>query len=90
MPKFVVEREVPNAGNLTDAEFQAIAQQSVEIIKGLGPGIQWLHSYVAANKIYCVYLAPDEATLLEHARRGNFPVNRISAVRRMIDPTTAE
>jgi Nickel responsive protein SCO4226-like len=90
VPKFVIEREIPNADSLTDAEFQAIAQKSVAVLKSMGPEIQWLHSYVSANKIYCVYLAPDEATVREHAKRGNFPANRISAVRRMIDPTTAE
>jgi hypothetical protein len=90
MPKFVIEREIPNAGSLTDAELHSIAQKSVEVLKGMGPEIQWLHSYVSANKIYCVYLAPDEASIREHAKRGNFPANRISAVRHMIDPTTAE
>jgi hypothetical protein len=90
MPKFVIEREIPNVGSLTDSEFQALAQKSVRILKEMGPEIQWLHSYVTGNKIYCVYLAPDEATIMEHARRGGFPANRVSAVRRMIDPTTAE
>jgi len=90
MPKFVIEREVPNAGNLSDRELQAISQKSVEVLKAMGPEIQWLHSYVTGNKIYCVYLAPDEATIQEHAKRGGFPANRISAVRRLIDPTTAE
>jgi hypothetical protein len=90
MPKFVIEREIPNVGELTDSEFCAIAKKSVAVIKEMGPGIRWLHSYVTGNKIYCVYLAPDEATIQEHARRGGFPANRISAVRRLIDPTTAE
>jgi hypothetical protein len=90
MPKFVIEREIPNVGGLTDSEFQALAQKSVRILKEMGPEIQWLHSYVTGNKIYCVYLAPNEATIMEHARRGGFPANRVSAVRRMIDPTTAE
>ncbi|HEV2113306.1 MAG TPA: DUF4242 domain-containing protein [Terriglobales bacterium] len=90
MPKFVIEREIPNAGNLTDDELHAIAQKSVGVLKEMGPEIQWLHSYVTGNKIYCVYLAPDEASVREHARRGGFPANRISAVRNMIDPTTAE
>jgi hypothetical protein len=90
MPKFVIEREVPGAGNLTDAELQAIAQKSVEVIKGMGPEIQWLQSYVTGDKIYCVYLAPDESAIREHAKRGGFPANRISAVRRLIDPSTAE
>jgi len=90
MPKFVIEREIPNAGNLTDDELHAIAQKSVGVLKEMGPEIQWLHSYVTGNKIYCVYLAPNEASVREHARRGGFPANRISAVRNMIDPTTAE
>ena len=90
MPKFVIEREIPNAGNLSDSELHAIAQKSVGVLNGMGPEIQWLHSYVTGNKLYCVYLAPDEASIREHAKRGNFPANRISAVRRMIDPTMAE
>lgn len=90
MPKFVIEREIPNAGNLTDQEIHTIAQKSVSVLKEMGPEIQWLHSYVTGNKIYCVYLAPDEATIREHAKRGHFPADRVSAVRRMIDPTAAE
>jgi len=90
MPKFVIEREIPNAGNLSDQELQAISQKSVDILKEMGPEIQWQHSYVTGNKIYCVYVAPDEATIEEHAKRGGFPANRISAVHRLIDPTTAE
>jgi len=90
VPKFVIEREIPNAGNLSESELRAVAQKSVAVLKSMGPEIQWLHSYVTGNKIYCVYLAPDEETVREHATKGNFPANRISAVRRMIDPTTAE
>ena len=90
MPKFVIEREIPGFGNLSDAEVREISQKSVNVLKGMGPGIQWLHSYVTGDKLYCVYLAPDEAAVREHARRGGFPANRISAVRRLIDPTTAE
>jgi hypothetical protein len=90
MPRFIIEREIPGLGNLSDAEFKAIAQKSVEVLRGIGPEIQWLQSYVTGDKMYCVYLAPDEATVREHAKRGGFPANRISAVRRMIDPTTAE
>jgi len=90
MPKFVIEREIPGAGNLSDAELKKIAQQSVNVLNGMGPGIQWLQSYVTGDKVYCVYLAPDEAAIKEHAKRGGFPANRISAVRRMIDPSTAE
>lgn len=87
MPQFVIEREIPGIGDLSDAEFQKIAQKSVAVLKELGPEIRWLHSYVTGDKIYCVYLAPDEETIREHARRGGFPANRISAVRRMIDPS---
>ena len=90
MPKFVIEREIPGAGNLSDEELKEIARKSVEVLKGMGPEIQWLQSYVTGDKIYCVYLAPDEGAIREHARRGGFPANRISAVRQLIDPTTAE
>jgi hypothetical protein len=90
MPKFVIEREVPGAGNLTDAELREISQTSVKALRSLGPQIQWLHSYVTGNKVYCVYLAPDEETVQEHARRAGIPCNRVSAVRRLIDPSTAE
>ena len=90
MPKFVIEREVPGAGNLTDAELKAISQKSIKALRELGPEIQWLQSYVTGDKVYCVYLAPDEVTIREHAKRAGLPANRISAVRRLIDPTTAE
>jgi Protein of unknown function (DUF4242) len=90
MPKFVIERDVPGAGNLTDAEIQEISRKSVAVLKGLGPEIQWLQSYVTGDKVYCVYLAPDEAMIREHAKRTGIPANRISAVRRLIDPSTAE
>lgn len=90
MPKFVIEREIPGLGKLSDSEMRAIAQKSMTVLKGMGPEIQWLNSYVTGDKMYCVYLAPDEETIQEHAKRGNFPANRISAVRRLIDPTTAE
>lgn len=89
MPEFVIEREIPGAGNLTESELRAIAKKSVSVLKSMGPEIQWLHSYVTGNKVYCVYLAPDEATIQEHARRGGFPANRISAVRKLIDPSMA-
>ena len=89
MPQYVIEREIPGAGNLSDAELQAVARKSVGVLKDMGPAIKWLHSYVTGDKVYCVYLAPDEETIREHARRGGFPANRISAVRRMIDPDTA-
>lgn len=90
MPKFVIEREVPGAGNLTDAEIQEISRKSVSVLKGMGPEIQWLQSYVTGDKVYCVYLAPDEGAIREHAKRAGLPANRVSAVRRLIDPTSAE
>jgi hypothetical protein len=90
VPKFVIEREIAGAGNLSDAQLREISQKSIRVLKAMGPEIQWLHSYVTGDKVYCVYLAPDEAMVREHAQRGDFPANRISAVRRMIDPTTAE
>jgi uncharacterized protein DUF4242 len=90
MPKFVIERDVPGAGNLSDAQIKAIAQKSVGVLQDMGPQIQWLHSYVTGDKVYCVYLAPDEETIHEHARRVGLPANRVSAVRRLIDPATAE
>jgi hypothetical protein len=90
MPKFVIEREVPGAGNLTDAQWREISQKSVNVLKGMGCEIQWLHSYVTGDKVYCVYLAPDESTIQEHARRVGIPANRVSAVRRLLDPASAE
>lgn len=90
MPKYVIEREVPGAGNLSDAEIKEISRKSVAVLKGMGPEIQWLQSYVTGDKVYCVYLAPDEATIREHAVNTGLPANRISAVRRLIDPSTAE
>ncbi len=90
MPKFVIERRVENVGRSTPAELQAMSVKSCDVLRGMGPEIQWQESYVTGDKIYCVYLAPDEATIREHARRGGFPANRISAVRRLIDPGTAE
>jgi uncharacterized protein DUF4242 len=89
MPEYVIEREIPGAGNLTDAELQEIARKSVRVLNEMGPKIKWLHSYVTGDKVYCVYLAENEEAIREHGRCGGFPVNRISAVRRMIDPTTA-
>jgi hypothetical protein len=86
MPQYVSEREIPNAGQLTDAEWRAVSLKSMETLGALGPQIQWLHSYVTESKVYCVYLAPDEATVQEHARRTGIPANRISAVRRLLDP----
>jgi len=90
MPKFVIEREIPQAGKLSPEQLQAISQKSCGVLREMGPQIQWLQSYVADDKIYCVYIAPDEATIRRHAEQGGFPANRISRIRSVIDPTTAE
>jgi Protein of unknown function (DUF4242) len=90
MPKYVIEREVPGAGKLAPEQLQAISQKSCGVLRDLGPQIQWLHSYVTDDRIYCVYIAPDEETVRKHAQQGGFPANRISRVRMTIDPTTAE
>lgn len=90
MPKFVIERDIPNAGKLSAKELHEISQKSCSVLRDLGPSIQWIQSYVTDDKIYCVYLAPDEATIRRHAKEGGFPANRISPVRAVIDPTTAE
>jgi hypothetical protein len=90
MPKFVIEREIPEVGKLSPEQLQAVSQTSCGVLRQLGPQIQWLHSYVTDDKIYCVYIAPDEETVRKHAQMGGFPANRISQVRSTIDPTTAE
>jgi hypothetical protein len=90
MPKFVIEREIPGAGALTAKQLQGISQTSCGVLRNMGPQIQWLHSYVTDDKIYCVYIAPDEETVREHAAKGGFPANKVSQVRTVIDPTTAE
>ena len=90
MPKYVIEREIPGAGKLSPAELHSIAQKSCNVLRAMGPQIQWVESFVTDDKIYCVYIAPDEASVLEHARQGGFPANRISQVRSVIDPTTSE
>ena len=90
MPKFLIEREIPGAGDLKPEELQAISQKSCGVLREMGPQIQWVESYVTADKVYCVYIAPDEAAVREHATRGGFPANRVSEIKRMIDPTTAE
>jgi hypothetical protein len=90
MPKFVIEREIPGAGKLGSAELQAISQKSCGVLREMGPRIQWVQSYVTDDKIYCVYIAPDEAAIREHAAKGGFPADRISRVARVIDPTTSE
>lgn len=90
MPKFIIEREIPGLGDLSDAEIRDIARKSNAVLAAMGPKIQWLHSYVTGDKMYCVYLAPDETTVREHASRGGFPANRVSAVRRLIDPSSGD
>jgi hypothetical protein len=90
LPKFVIEREIPGAGKLSDSQLREVSQKSVSVLRGMGTQIQWLHSYVTGDKVYCVYLAPDEATIQEHAKRVGLPANRVSAVRRLLDPTNAE
>jgi len=90
MPKYVIEREIPNAGKLSKQELQGISQKSCDVLQKLGPQIQWLESFVTPDKIYCVYIAPNEEMIREHARMGGFPANRISEVASIIGPTTAE
>lgn len=90
MPKFVIEREIPGAGKLTGEELKAISQTSCGVLNKLGPQVQWLQSYVTGDKIYCVYIAPNEELVREHAKQGGFPANRVSQVMSTIDPTTAE
>ena len=90
MPKYVIERELPGAGSLSAETLQAISQKSCGVLKGLGPQIQWVQSYVTDDKIYCIYIAPDKEMVLEHAAQGGFPANSVSEVRHVIDPTTAE
>jgi len=90
MPRFIIEREIPGAGKLSGAELQAISFKSCSVLRDMGPRIQWEHSYVAGDKIYCVYLAPDEATIREHAQKGGFPANSVTRVSQIIDPTTSE
>ena len=86
MPQFVIEREIPGAGALSEAELREISLRSMQTLKAMGPQIQWLHSYVTEDKVYCVYIAPDEDTVREHARKTGIPADRVSAVRRLIDP----
>ena len=90
MPQYVIERELPGAGKLSRAELKAISQKSCGVLSQMGPQIQWVHSYVTGDKIYCVYRAPNEEMVREHARQGGFPANRVSEVKSVIDPTTAE
>ncbi len=90
MPKYVIEREISGAGKLSEQELKAISQKSCGVLSKMGSQIQWIESYVTDDKIYCVYIAPNEQTVREHARLGGFPANRVSAVKRVIDPATAE
>ena len=90
MPKYVIERLIPGAGKMSAEELKAISMRSCDVLNQLGPRIQWIQSYVTDNKIYCVYRAPNEEMVREHARRGGFPANKISQIRAMIDPSTAE
>ncbi|WP_192564333.1 DUF4242 domain-containing protein [Pseudomonas gozinkensis] len=90
MPKFVIEREIPGAGKLSEQELKAVSQTSCNVLRELGPQVQWLQSYVTADKIYCVYIAPNEELVREHAKRGGFPANSVSRVTSIIDPTTAD
>ncbi len=87
MPQFVIEREIPGAGSLTEVQIRDLSLRSLQSLKEMGTQIQWIHSYVTDDKVYCVYLAPDEDTIQEHARRTGIPADRVSAVRRLIDPT---
>jgi hypothetical protein len=90
MPKFLIEREIPGAGSLSEQELQSISQTSCGVLQKMGPQIQWLQSYVTGDKVYCVYIAPNEAMVREHASQGGFPANRVSEIKSVIDPTTAE
>jgi len=90
LPKYLIERELPGAGNLSQQQLQAISQKSCSVLRNLGPQIEWVHSYVTGDKIYCIYNAPSEELIREHARQGGFPANRVSEIKTMIDPSTAE
>ncbi|WKJ91159.1 DUF4242 domain-containing protein [Methylomonas montana] len=90
MPKYIIEREIPGAGQLTQAELQGISQKSCGVLRNMGPRIQWLHSYVTGDKIYCVYIADSEQAIREHAEQGGFPANRIEQITTTIDPTTGD
>jgi hypothetical protein len=90
MPQFVIEREIPGAGELSEAQIREVSLQSLAALKDMGPHIQWLHSYVTEDKVYCIYLAPDVESIREHARRSGIPANRVAAVRRLIDPNAAK
>jgi hypothetical protein len=90
VPKFVIEREIPDAGKMSQEQLKAVSQTSCGVLREMGPQIQWIQSYVTDDKIYCIYIAPDEETVRKHAQQGGFPANRVSRIRTMIDPTMAE
>ncbi len=90
MPKYLIERDIPEAGKLSEQELRAISQKSCSVLNRLGPQIQWVQSYVTDDKVYCVYIAPNEDMIRQHAQEGGFPANRISEIKTVIDPTTAE
>jgi hypothetical protein len=90
MPQFIIEREIPGAGSISDTELRELSLRSLETLEGMGPQIQWLHSYVTEDKVYCVYIAPDEHSVREHARRTGIPADRVSAVRRLLDPVNVK
>lgn len=90
MPKYIIERDIPGAGQLTQAELQGISQKSCGVLREMGPRIQWLHSYVTGDKIYCIYIADNEQAIRQHAEQGGFPANRIEQITTIIDPTTAD
>jgi len=90
MPKYLIEREIPGAGNLSPQDLQGVSQKSCSVLQAMGPQIQWVQSYVTGDKIYCVYIAPNEEMVREHARQGGFPANRVSQINAIIDPATAE
>lgn len=90
MPKYVIERELPGAGQLSQSELQGVAQTSCNVLRSMGPEIQWIQSYVTGDKIFCIYIAPNEEMIREHAKQGGFPANRVSEIKSVIDPTTAE
>jgi hypothetical protein len=90
MPKFVIERDVPGAGKLSPMELKGLSQRSCDVLRALGPKVQWQHSYVTDDKLYCIYIADDQNDVLEHAKRGGFPANRVSRIHAIIDPATAE
>jgi len=90
MPKYVIEREIPGAGNISAADLKAISQKSCSVLSGLGSQIQWVESFVTDDKVYCIYIAPSKEMIVEHAKQGGFPANSVAEVKTMIDPTTAE